>query len=99
VNDCEILVRMGVELHSFTLPPSLFDMYLMTIVQVEHGGASDLARADLHCRLEDWWAEEMPHVSLETFNEALEKAVERQLPRARCWVADLRREGIGNGSS
>lgn len=77
--DSQVLIDLKGSLHSFTLPPVLFNMYIGVIQEVGRGYTVDFARGDLHSRLCDWWAEEYPHIHIEKFNVALEKAVERKL--------------------
>ena len=83
----KLLIRLSGDLYSFTLPDPLFRKYVEIMVQVESGeiGAltGGLARMDVHGRLRDWWTEEMPHVPVEAFEKALEKAVEYALPECR----------------
>ena len=79
--DGQVLIDIEEEKFSITLPVALFNMYTGLIKEIEGGisGAMDRGRADLHDRLREWWEEEYPHVDMETFNAALEKAVERRL--------------------
>ena len=79
--DGQVLIEIEGSLFNITLPVALFNIYTGLIEEIEGGisGAIDRGRADLHDRLREWWEEEYPHVDRETFDAALEKAVERRL--------------------
>lgn len=78
--DGQVLIKIGdAGLYNFTLPPILFNTYVGIIQEIESGCNVDLARADIHDRLREWWENKYPHIALEKFDAALEKAVERRL--------------------